>query len=242
MVVSAVGRYHINRWPHRPSATWLSRSYSKLLSNCRNRDLAKGVRETGMPGRKAPKWVKPTAEYGPLAAFFLAYLIYGLMPATAVLLGATAVALVLSLSFERRIPWMPVVTAALVGLFGGLTLWFQDETFIKMKPTVVQAMFSVVLLGGLAFGKPLLKMVIGAAWPMDDKGWRRLTFRYGVFFAAMAALNEVVWRTQSTDFWVTFKVFGLMALTLAFALAQAPLMSRHHVPEEAAPEKASGAE
>jgi intracellular septation protein len=204
--------------------------------------LPKGVRKTGMPVRTAPKWVKPTAEYGPLAAFFLAYLIYGLMPATAVLLATTLVALVLSLSFERRIPWMPVITAALVGLFGGLTLWFNDETFIKMKPTVVQAMFSAVLLGGLVFGKPLLKMVIGAAWPMDDRGWRRLTFRYGVFFAAMAALNEVVWRTQSTDVWVTFKVFGLMALTLAFALAQAPLMSRHRLPDDAAPEQASGRE
>ena len=192
--------------------------------------------------RSTPKWLKPTTEYGPLAAFFVAYLVYGLMPATAVLIAVTLVALAVSLAFERRMPWMPVITAALVGLFGGLTLWFEDETFIKMKPTVVQAMFSVVLLGGLAVGRPLLKLVIGAAWPMDDLGWRRLTLRYGLFFAAMAGLNEAVWRTQSTDVWVAFKVFGLLGLTLAFALAQAPLMSRHHRQPQAAPEKVPGGE
>lgn len=189
-----------------------------------------------MRQRPAPKWLKPTVEYGPLAAFFLAYVGYGLMPATAVLLVATALALVLSLVFSRRLPWMPLITAALVGLFGGLTLWFEDETFIKMKPTVVQAMFSGVLLGGLLFGRPLLKFLLGAAWPMDDVGWRRLTLRYGVFFAAMAALNEVVWRTQSTDVWVAFKVFGLFGLTLLFALSQAPLMTRHHLEADRAPQ------
>ena len=187
-----------------------------------------------MPDRPAPKWLKPTVEYGPLAAFFLAYVGYGLLPATGVLLAATAVALVLSLAFERRLPWMPVITAILVGIFGGLTLWLEDETFIKMKPTVVQAVFSAVLLGGLVFGRPLLKFVLGAAWPMDELGWRRLTLRYGLFFAAMAALNEAVWRTQSTDVWVTFKVFGLLGLTLVFALSQAPLMARHHLGEDRA--------
>lgn len=195
-----------------------------------------------MTRHPAPKWLKPATEYGPLAAFFVAYVIYGLMPATAVLIAVTLVALAVSLTFARRMPWMPVVTASLVGLFGGLTLWFEDDTFIKMKPTVVQAIFSVVLLGGLAVGRPLLKVVIGAAWPMDDLGWRRLTLRYGLFFAAMAALNEAVWRTQSTDFWVGFKVFGLLGLTLAFALAQAPLMSRHRRDPEAAPEKVSRGE
>ncbi len=186
--------------------------------------------------RTAPKWLKPAVEYGPLAAFFIAYMVYGLMPATGVLLAATALGLCLSLVFARRVPWMPLITAVVVGVFGGLTLWFNDDTFIKMKPTIVQALFSVVLLGGLAVGRPLLKLLLGAAWPMDDRGWRRLTLRYGLFFAAMAALNEVVWRTQSTDFWVTFKVFGLIALTLLFALAQAPLMMRHHDAEKAAGE------
>ena len=133
---------------------------------------------------------------------------------------------------------MPLITAAIVAVFGGLTLWLQDETFIKMKPTIVEALFSAILLGGLALGRPLLKPLLGAAWPMDDAGWRKLTLRFAVFFAAMAALNEIVWRTQSTDVWVTFKVVGLMALTLLFAVFQAPLMKRHAV--EAAKDDAGG--
>jgi len=189
-----------------------------------------------MTQNRSPKWLKPVVEYGPLVAFFTTYVFYGLMPATGVLVGTTVVALVLSLILTKKVPWMSVITAIIVGVFGGLTLWFEDETFIKIKPTVVQALFSVVLLGGLALGRPLLKLVLGAAWPMDETGWRRLTFRYGIFFAAMAGLNEVVWRTQSTDFWVAFKVFGLMGMTLLFALSQAPLMSRHHAPDEAPPE------
>jgi intracellular septation protein len=185
-----------------------------------------------MTQRRSPNWLKPVVEYGPLVAFFAAYMAYGLMPATGVLLGTTVIALGLSLVFTKKLPWMSIVTAVVVGIFGGLTLWFNDDTFIKMKPTVVQALFSIVLLGGLALGRPLLRLVLGAAWPMDETGWRRLTLRYGLFFAAMAGLNELVWRTQSTDFWVAFKVFGLMGLTLLFALSQAPLMSRHHVPED----------
>jgi intracellular septation protein len=193
-----------------------------------------------MSKRPAPGWLKPCVEYGPLAAFFAAYLAYGLIPATGVLLAATAVALGLSFGFERRLPLMPMVTAGVVGVFGGLTLWFNDETFIKIKPTVVQALFSVILLGGLALGRPLLKPLLGAAWPMNDLGWRRLTLRYGLFFAAMAGLNEVVWRTQPTDIWVAFKVFGLIGLTLLFALAQAPLMARHHTAEDSTPGASGG--
>jgi intracellular septation protein len=129
---------------------------------------------------------------------------------------------------------MPLVTAVVVGIFGGLTLWSGDETFIKMKPTIVQALFAIALLGGLAFGRPLLKPLLKAAWPMDETGWRRLSLRFGLFFAAMGALNEVVWRTQSTDVWVMFKVFGLLGLTLLFSIAQVPLMTRHRLPEAAA--------
>jgi intracellular septation protein len=178
------------------------------------------------------KWVKPLCDFGPLLAFFAAYLLLGLFPATAVLIGATLLALLLSYLIERRIPIMPLVTAVIVGIFGGLTLWLQDETFLKMKPTIVQSIFSLVLLGGLAVNKPLLKPLLGTAWQMDDLGWRKLTLRFGLFFAAMAVLNEVVWRTQSTDFWVNFKVFGIMGLTLVFALSQAQLMQLHTVEGE----------
>lgn len=179
--------------------------------------------------KSSPSWLKPTVDYGPLAVFFVAYLARDLLTATAALMAASAIALALSLLIAGRVPWMTIATATTVGIFGGLTLWFDDETFIKMKPTIIEALFSLVLFGGLALGRPLLKPLMGAAWPMDDTGWRRLTLRFAFFFAAIAVLNEIVWRTQSTDVWVTFKVFGIMGLTLIYALAQAPLMKRHAV-------------
>jgi intracellular septation protein len=175
----------------------------------------------------APRWLKPAVDYGPLAAFFASYLAFGLMAATAALIGVSLVALPLAWLLERRVPLVPLITAAIVALFGGLTLWLQDETFIKMKPTIVQAVFALVLLGGLAFGRPLLKPLLGAVMPpMSERAWRQLTLRYALLFVAMAGLNELVWRTQSTDFWVTFKVFGLPGLTILFVLAQIPFVGR----------------
>lgn len=185
------------------------------------------------PSPHAPQWLKPTVDYGPLVVFFCTYVLSDLMTATAALIGATGVALALSLAVARRVPMLPLVTAVIVGVFGGLTLWLNDPTFIKMKPTIVQGLFSVVLFGGLAFGRPLLSPLLGAAWPMDQEGWRRLTFRFAVFFAAMAGLNEAVWRTQPENLWVYYKVFGIMGLTILFAMTQAPLMKRHHLDPEA---------
>lgn len=184
----------------------------------------------------APSWLRPLVDYGPLVAFFAVYWLADLMAATVAIMAATAVALVLSLVFERRIPPMPLVTAAIVGVFGGLTLWLNDETFIKMKPTIVQLVFAAVLLGGLAFRKPLLKPLLGSAWPLDDAGWVKLTWRFALFFLAMAALNEAVWRTQSTDFWVNFKVFGILALTFIFVASQVFFMRAHmqHVEDDEA--------
>ena len=173
--------------------------------------------------------VKPVTEYGPLVVFFGAYVLFDLITATAALMIATAAALALSYAVSRRVPLMPLITAGVVGVFGGLTLWLNDETFIKLKPTIVQGMIAAVLLGGLAFRRTFLKPVLGAAWQMNDEGWRRLTFRFGIFFVAMALLNEAVWRTQSTDFWVSFKVFGIMGLTFLFILTQLPLLNRHHI-------------
>ena len=174
-----------------------------------------------------PSWLKPMIDYAPIAVFFLAYIKWGLMPATAALMATMAVALAVSLVLTKRVPMMPLVTAVIVGIFGGLTLWLNDETFIKMKPTIVEALFALILYGGLAAGRPLLKSLFGTAWRLDDAVWRRLTLRFACFFAAMAVLNEIVWRTQSTDFWVAFKVFGIMGLTIVFALTQAPLLMRH---------------
>jgi intracellular septation protein len=187
------------------------------------------------PTRTAPAWLKPTVDYGPLLVFLAVYFATDLFSATAALIAVTALALVLALWIERRVPWMPLVTAAVVALFGGLTLWSGDETFIKMKPTIAQLLFAAVLLGSLGLGRPVLKPLLGAAWPMDDLGWRRLSLRFAYFFLAMAALNEAVWRTQTTDVWVLFKVFGLLGLTMGFSLAQVPLMSRHRL-DEAVPE------
>lgn len=187
--------------------------------------------ETAPARRTESAWLKPVTDYGPLAVFFGVYLKFGLMPATGALIAATGVALIVSLAIARRVPVMAVITAMVVGIFGGLTLWFDDEIFIKMKPTIVQTILATVLLGGLAFGRPLLKPVMGTAWSMDDIGWRKLTLRFALFFLAMAVLNEIVWRTQSTDVWVTFKVFGILGLTIAFSLAQMPLLQRHRLPD-----------
>ena len=124
---------------------------------------------------------------------------------------------------------MPVVSGIVVVVFGGLTLFLQDETFIKLQPTIVNTMFGLVLLGGLYFRKPLLQIVLDSVFDLTEEGWRKLTLRWALFFFALAILNEIVWRTQTTDFWVSFKVFGIMPLTIAFALAQTPLLLRHEI-------------
>lgn len=182
--------------------------------------------------KAASKWLAPLTDYGPLVVFFVAYLLDDLMTATAALMAATVVALALGLALAGRVPVMAVVTAAIVGVFGALTLILNDDTFIKMKPTIVQLIFAAVLLAGLALGRSPLKAVLGKALEIDDAGWKALHLRYAIFFVAMAALNELVWRTQSEDLWVSFKVFGLAALTVAFTLAQMPLINRHQLPEE----------
>lgn len=178
-------------------------------------------------------WVKPLSDYGPIVVFFAAYMVSDLLVATAALMAATAVALVVSLAVNKRVPLMPLITAGVVGVFGGLTLALNDDTFIKMKPTIVQTLIGAILLGGLLFGKAFLKPVMGTAWQMDDAGWRKLTRNFALFFLAMAVANEIVWRTQTTDFWVTFKVFGIMGLTFAFSMTQIPILNSHRVEEEA---------
>lgn len=177
--------------------------------------------------RQATRWLQPAVDYGPLAIFFVTYYVAGLMAATAAIIAASLIALALAWTMQRRVPLIPLITAGVVAVFGGLTLWLQDETFIKMKPTIVQLLFAVILLGGLALGRPLLKPLLGKMMPpLSDGAWRRFTLRYALFFIAMAGLNEVVWRTQSTDFWVTFKVFGLSGLTILFILTQMPFIAR----------------
>jgi intracellular septation protein len=183
--------------------------------------------------RAPPRWLKPTVDFAPLAVFLATYELKGLLAATAALMAATAAALVLSLVVARRVPMVPLITALLVGIFGGLTIWLNDETFIKLKPTILYGLFAVIIGGGLITGRVLLKAVLGEALPLDDLGWRRLSVRFVVFFLTMAAMNEVVRRVVSTDLWVLWKVFGSLLFTVAFIASQLPLIRRHSRPQQA---------
>ena len=151
----------------------------------------------------------------------------GIFAATGAFMVAILVALAVSYALTRHVPMMAMVTAIVVLVFGGLTLVLQDETFIKVKPTIIYLLFGGVLLGGLAFGKPLLGVVFDSVFDLTEEGWRRLTLRWAVFFLALAVLNEIVWRTQTTDFWVRFKVFGVVPLTFVFAALQYPLLQKY---------------
>jgi intracellular septation protein len=183
-----------------------------------------------MSERRLSPMARMAVDVGPLAAFFAAYAMKGLMAATVVLMAATVAALAVSLIVERRVPLMPLVSAGLVLVFGALTLYLDDETFIKQKPTAVYLLFAAALLLGQAFGQSFLKKVLDTAFHLDARGWHILTLRWGGFFIFMAALNEFVWRGFSTELWVNVKVFGFLPLTLLFALMQAGLIRRHTVP------------
>ena len=156
----------------------------------------------------------------------------GIFVATAVFMIAILAALAISYALTRRLPVMAVVSAIIVVVFGGATLIFQNETFIKLKPTIIYLLFAGTLFGGLIFRKPLLAMVFDQMFHLTEEGWHKLTIRWALFFLALAILNEIVWRTQTTDLWVKFKTFGFLPLTLLFALAQAPLIMRHETKED----------
>jgi intracellular septation protein len=177
-------------------------------------------------------WLKPIVDYVPLAIFLLTYWQMGLYAATAALMVAVTIGITLSYALERTVPIMPLVTGGLVMVFGGLTLVLDDERFIKMKPTIVQALFAIIMFGGLILDKPVLKPLFGKTWQLRNEGWRKLTLRFGIFFIFAGTLNEVVWRTQTTDIWVNFKVFGLMGLTFMFMMSQVPMIQRYRILEE----------
>ena len=188
----------------------------------------------GAPDRpELNPWLKLALELGPLGVFFFANARFGIYAATGAFMAAIVLALSASWVLTRRLAIMPLVTAAVVLVFGGLTLALQDEVFIKMKPTIVNLLFAAILLGGLAFGRPLLGYVFDSLVKLDQEGWRRLTLRWGLFFILLAFLNEVVWRNFSTDAWVSFKVFGIFPLTVAFTLFQMPLIQRHSLDRKA---------
>ena len=174
-------------------------------------------------------------EMGPLLVLFVVNLIYGIMPATAAFVGATVIALCVSYAIDRYIPKMPLIAAAFVGIFGGLTLWFNDDTFIKIKPTVVSILFGGALLVGYVLRKSPLKMMLGTVLELTAEGWRILTFRWALFFFFLAGLNEVVWRSFSTDTWVSFKVFGILPITMVFAVVMTVTMQKYDASEPEEP-------
>ena len=192
--------------------------------------------------REVPPLLKLALELGPLLVFFfanargemlierfpvLASIGAPIFLATALFMGATVIALAISWTMTRTLPIMPLVSGIVVLVFGALTLWLHNDTFIKMKPTIVNTLFGVILLGGLFFGQSLLGYVFNSAFKLTDEGWRKLTLRWGVFFLFLAVLNEVVWRMFTTDTWVAFKVWGTMPITIIFTMAQMPLVMRH---------------
>ncbi len=192
--------------------------------------------------------LKLVLELGPLMVFFfanargewlaqkfpvLAELGEPIFIATGLFMAATVISLAVSWLLVRRLPIMPLVSGIVVLIFGALTLYLHNDVFIKMKPTIINTLFGAILLGGLAFGKPLLGYVFDEAFRLDAEGWRKLTLRWGLFFLFLAVLNEVVWRNFSTDFWVAFKVWATMPITILFTISQMPLIMRHSLEEQA---------
>lgn len=173
--------------------------------------------------------LKLALDLGPLALFFFANTRYGIFVATATFMIAVLAALAVSFVMTRQLPIMPVVTAIIVVVFGGLTLILHDATFIKVKPTIIYGLFAAVLGGGLLFGRSFIAIMFDQMFNLTPQGWRSLTLRWALFFSAMAVLNEIIWRTQTTDFWVGFKAFGVIPLTMIFAMTQMPLIKRYHL-------------
>lgn len=187
-----------------------------------------------------PQWVKFALEMGPLLVFFVANSRFGIVTGTAVFMVATAVALAASWLLARKIPVLPLVSGVFVLVFGGLTVWLQDDLFIKLKPTIVNTLFGLILLGGLATGRNFLKMALDTAFQVTEEGWRILAVRWGLFFLVLAVINEVVWRSVATDVWVNFKVFGIMPLTVVFSLTQIPVLLKHQIQTEENPQAETG--
>ena len=185
---------------------------------------------------RAPKQVSPAAkiliEMGPLLVFFITNARMGIFEATAAFMGAIVLSLAASWVLERRLPIMPLVTAGFVLTFGTLTLVLADDLFIKLKPTVVNVLFAAILFGGLAKKRSLLRPLLESSMKLDAEGWRTLTLRWACFFVFLAIVNEIVWCNTSTDTWVSFKVFGILPLTIAFTITQIPLIQRHEVRDE----------
>ncbi|KQS87706.1 MULTISPECIES: septation protein A [unclassified Rhizobium] len=203
--------------------------------------------EAVKPRKEISPLLKMALEFGPLVVFFFANsrgewlgqhfpalteLGGPIFIATGLFMAATAIALTASWLLTRTLPMMPLISGIVVFVMGAFTLWLQNDTFIKIKPTIINSLFGVILLGGLLFGKSLLGYVFHTAFKLDEEGWRKLTLRWGIFFLFLAVLNEIVWRNFSTDFWVAFKVWGTMPVTLLFIASQMPLIMKHSLEQD----------
>lgn len=173
--------------------------------------------------------VKLATEVGPIAAFFIANAKYGIFTATGVFMVCMIASLAVSYLLVRKLAILPLVTCGFVLVFGGLTLWLNNDLFIKLKPTIINILFAGVLFTGLYLKKYFLQIVMGEVIQLDEQGWHKLTIRWACFFLVLAVLNEIVWRNFSTDTWVSFKVFGIMPLTMVFALSQVSLLNKHQL-------------
>ena len=185
--------------------------------------------ETAPAKKKEPRWVKFITEHLPLILFLIAYLKGDLMLAIKVIVGSTAIALVIALIVARRVPILPVLVATSVLLFGGLSVWLGDDSIYKMKPTVLNSIFVIILLGGLPFKQLFLKMMMGDSLNLPIPAWRTLTVRYAGLFFVLAILNEIVWRTQSEEFWVGFKMGGPILLIIVFTVVHLPFFQKHAI-------------
>jgi intracellular septation protein len=177
--------------------------------------------------KQVPQGLKFALDFAPLLAFFVSYKFLGMYWATGIIIGLSIVSLAVGYAITRKVAKFPLFSTALIAIMGGLTLYLHDETFVKMKPTAVNLLFAAILGIGLFTNRLFLKDLLGSALDMPEAAWKNLTVRWVFFFIALAAANEFVWRTMSESAWVNFKVFGLMGLTLVFALANAPFMARH---------------
>jgi intracellular septation protein len=179
--------------------------------------------------------LKLALDLGPLLIFFAANAMFGIFPATAIFMGVMLIVIFAGIAIERKVSPMPLVTGALVLVFGGLTLWLSNDIFIKIKPTILYVMFASVLLGGLLYSRLFIKLMLGQTLHLPEGAWRKLTWRWSLFFIALAILNEIVWRNVSTNTWVAFKVWGVFPLTLLFAMAQTPFIARHQIETDETP-------
>lgn len=210
---------------------------------------------TEQSGDPKAQLIKLALELGPLVVFFVMnargekimdafpvlhnWFTQPIIFATAVFMVAMVIAMGFSLAIFKRVAVMPLVTFAVVLVFGGLTLYFQDSTFIKLKPTITNLLFASVLLGGMLFGQSLLKYVFGEVYKLQEEGWTKLTFRWGLFFLVLAVLNEIVWRGFSTDVWVAFKVWGVMPLTVVFSMLQLPILTKYGLENDQAQDESA---